>query len=243
MGRFVTLCDAAILEIERGGAVPIVFGGAALYLQACLRGLPGTPPASQDAREGLNERCRKEGLDALRDELRRVDPVSEARIATNDRYRVLRALEVYYTAGRPLSSFAQPTRTRPGIEPLILGLSRDREELYRRINARVERMFDEGLAAEVARLLSTTDTDAPAFEGIGYREFLEIGGAPPWDEATLRSIRERIARNTRRYAKRQELFFRRIPGAEMIPADDHDTLVTRVRRWLGSLEKKGRPSP
>lgn len=232
VGRFVALCDGAIPSIQRRGAVPIVSGGTAFYLQGYLFGLPDTPLASEEVRNRLIERCREEGLDALREELRRVDPISDERIATNDRYRVLRALEVYYTAGRPLSSFPHPTKIRPGIDPLIIGLSRNREELYRRINTRVEKMFNEGLPAEVARLASTTGFTAPAFEGIGYREFNEMGGDPPWDDVTLASIRERIARNTRRYAKRQELFFRRIPGVEWIPADDHAALVGRVRRWI-----------
>lgn len=220
--------------------MPIVSGGTAFYLQGYLFGLPGTPHVSEEVREGLSERCRQEGLDALRDELRRVDPVSEGRIAANDRYRVLRALEVYYTAGRPLSSFPQPTELRDGVAPLIIGLSRDRRKLYQRINARVERMFEEGLVAEVTRLLSEAEhAGTPAFEGIGYREFVELGGDPPWDGATIATIRERIARNTRRYAKRQELFFRRIPGVEWIPADDHDTLIERVRRWLRGVEENG----
>lgn len=233
VGKFVEACDTLVPEIQRRGAVPIISGGTAFYLQGYLFGLPGTPSASREVRDRLQERCDREGLSPLREELRTVDPVAEARIAANDEYRVLRALEVYYTTGKPLSSYTEPREVRPGIEALILGLTRDREELYQRINARVDKMFDEGLVEEVSRLLATSGIEnSPAFRGIGYREFLEHGGTPPWSVDAVEAIRDRIARDTRRYAKRQELFFRRIPAVEWIQADDQQRVLRRIEEWL-----------
>lgn len=237
VGRFVEAADGLVTQIREGGAVPVISGGTAFYHQGYLFGLPGTPRASLKMRRQLEERLHQEGLEELRRELRTVDPDSDRRIGANDRYRVLRALEVYYTSGRPLSSYVPPTTLRPGVAPVIVGLSRPREELYRRIEDRVDQMFADGLPREVVRLLEAgyRPTD-PGLQTIGYREFFQGKGSPPWREAALEEIRQLIARNTRRYAKRQETFFKRIPGVQWIHAEDHRAL----RRTLEPVLDTGR---
>ncbi|MFP4151451.1 MAG: tRNA (adenosine(37)-N6)-dimethylallyltransferase MiaA [Alkalispirochaeta sp.] len=238
IGRFVAACDELVPAISGRGGTAVLSGGTAFYLQGYLYGLPGTPHASPEVRRALEERILRDGLTALRRELAEVDPVTEARIAANDAYRVVRALEVYYTSRRPLSSYSVPTVVRDHLDPLIIGIFRERDELYRRINERVRRMFAAGLAEEVATLLSRGyGADSPAFAGIGYREFLEIGGTPPWSAQELDAIQERIARNTRRYAKRQETFFRKIPRVRWIHAEDAGGIATEVTRWVAAVRR------
>ncbi|MFO8042140.1 MAG: tRNA (adenosine(37)-N6)-dimethylallyltransferase MiaA [Alkalispirochaeta sp.] len=225
VGQFVEAADLLVPEIYGRGAVPVICGGTAFYHRGYLFGLPGTPRASAELRRQLEERLHTEGLEPLRRELRAVDPQSDRRIAANDRYRVVRALEVYHTSGYPLSSYVAPTSLRAEVSPIVVGLYRPREELYRRIDERVDQMFAAGLPAEVARLLETGYTEHdPGLQTIGYREFFQVAGGPPWGDAALDEIRRLIARNTRRYAKRQETFFRRIPGVQWIDADDESAL-------------------
>ncbi len=221
VGQFVEAADALIPQIRGRGAVPVICGGTGFYHQGYIFGLPGTPRASTALRRRLEDRFHREGLEALRQELREVDPESDRRIAANDRYRVLRALEVYHTSGHPLSAYGVPSTPRGGVAPVVVGLYRTREELYRRIAVRVDRMFEEGLPGEVVRVLECgySPTD-PGLRTIGYREFFDVGGPPPWSGATLEQVRAMIVRNTRRYAKRQETFFRRLPGVQWIHADD-----------------------
>ena len=225
VGQFVEAADALIPRIRARGAVPVICGGTAFYHQGYIFGLPGTPRASVALRRRLEDRLDREGLEALRRELREVDPESDRRIAPNDRYRVVRALEVYHTSGRPLTAYGVPSTPRSGVAPVVVGLYRTREELYRRIAVRVDRMFEEGLPEEVARVLELGySPTAPGLRTIGYREFFDVGGHPPWSDATLEQVRALIVRNTRRYAKRQETFFRRLSGVQWIHADDGQRL-------------------
>ena len=152
LGEFVRLADKAVKEILARGSVPIISGGTAYYFKHFLYGLPAVPPGDPDQRHEIEAEAKQVGNTEMLRRLAEVDPPSAARISENDRYRIVRALEVFRTAGRPLSSFPPPTTLRPGLKPLIIGLSRPREELYRRIDRRVEEMIRQGLAAEVEKL-------------------------------------------------------------------------------------------
>jgi tRNA dimethylallyltransferase len=153
------------------------------------------------------------------EELAALDPVSAGRIHPHDAYRLLRALEVFRASGRPLSSYAQ--RGEGGnFRFLILGLKRDREDLYRRIDRRCAAMFRAGLPAEVERLFAAGYTPHdPGLKAIGYREFfIEENGL--WRlSRDLAGVEILVARNSRRYAKRQITFFASIPGLKWIEAD------------------------
>ena len=235
VGRFVHACDALIPEIRARGRLPVITGGTAFYLKAFLYGLPETPPASMEIRDQLRERLKRNGIEALRQELITVDPISADRINSNDVYRILRALEVYHATGRPRSSFSEPRTVRAGMDVIVAGLRRDRESLYQRINRRVAEMFASGLPAEVEALYCRGYRPGdPGLHTIGYREFFTVGGAPPWSTETLSEVQHHIARNTRHYARRQDIFFRTLPGITWIDADDHDLLL---RILLSALER------
>lgn len=229
VGSFVEAADRLVEEIRGRGRLPVISGGTAFYLQSWITGLPATPRASREVRQRLEERLRTEGVEVLWAELRQVDPLRARQIASGDTYRMLRALEIFEETGQPPSSFQIPQQPRPGLHARVVGLDRPRGELYERINARVAQMFVDGLPEEVRALLADgVPPDAPAFSSIGYREFLEIGGMPPWTPAQLEQIRDLIARNTRRYARRQELFFRRLPEVIWVSAGDPDAAAARI---------------
>lgn len=223
-GEFVEAADRLVPAIVDRGRLPVIAGGTAFYLEAFLFGLPGTPQANMEIREELVRRYRSEGLEALRSELAQVDPEAEARIAPNDWYRVIRALEVFYCSGRALSSFHRSHERRPRAEGVrVVGVRRDRADLYARIERRVDEMIARGLAIEVAGLLqSGVASDAPAMRAIGYREFTELG-PPPWTDHQIAWAADLIKRNSRRYAKRQITFFSRLPEVLWIDADAHDS--------------------
>ncbi|MDR0553222.1 MAG: tRNA (adenosine(37)-N6)-dimethylallyltransferase MiaA [Treponema sp.] len=250
VGDFVRRADAACVDIARRGRLAVVSGGAGFYLKNFILGLSEAPPSDGTIRLRLKQELRERGAAVLMEELALGDPVSAGRIHLNDEYRLLRALEVLRLCGRPLSSFQASgagTDTdgsgRPGYRFLIIGLSRPREELYRRINLRCAAMFREGLPGEVRRLYEAGYTPLdPGLRAIGYREFFveaaegKNGKEPPVfrfleDFAGVEAL---VARNSRRYAKRQAVFFASIPGVQWVEAGGEAETAERIR---GALER------
>ena len=169
---------------------------------------PLTPQSNPDIRHRLEAEGEERGYSVLMERLKDADPLSAERIELNDHYRIIRALEVYESSGRPLSSFRMPDTVRPGLKPLIIGLYRPRRELYQRVDRRVEEMFAQGLTREVESLRNAGYTASdPGMRAIGYREFFQ---APEREETDVEGIMARIQKNSRRYAKRQLTFFRAI---------------------------------
>ena len=225
-GDFVRAADRAVTEITGRGGLPLVAGGAAFYLWSFLYGLSPAPPADPALRQRLRERHAREGADRLHAELARCDPTTAARLPVGDTNRIIRALEVFHLSGRPLSSFHLPAVPRDRYTLLLLGLQRERAELYARIDRRVDQMFDLGLAAEVAALRARGYTAAtPGMRSIGYAEF--------FDPSSTAAVKERVKRNSRRFAKRQLSFFRRFPHVLWLPAAQSDKVVRAIRSFAG----------
>jgi tRNA dimethylallyltransferase len=210
-GRFVLEAEALIRQIRDRGRIPVVSGGTAFYITSLLYGLPEAPAVDPSIRERLRGVEQEQGREALYGMLQERDPQAAQRIQRNDRYRTMRALEVLEATGRSLFSFEWPRVPRSDMHFLLIGLERPREEVYRRIDERVTAMFRAGLVDEVKRLLAMGYGPAdPGMRGIGYRQLLDMRSGCE----TLDGTRERIARETRRYAKRQLTFFRAVPGVE-----------------------------
>jgi tRNA dimethylallyltransferase len=229
-GEFVKRADEAVELIRGEGGIPVVSGGTAFYLRNYVYGLPASPPSDPLIRQAISELVQARGLAALYGELQAADPAYAATIGPSDRSRVLRALEVWRATGRPLSSFGVPSRPRPGRRFLLVALERPRDELKARIDRRVDRMFDAGLAAEVAALRARGYTSAdPGMKAIGYREFFECDG-------DAERAREQIKRHTRQYARRQLVFFRSVPGVRWIPAADTDALRALLHTFVATGE-------
>ncbi|MDR0525410.1 MAG: tRNA (adenosine(37)-N6)-dimethylallyltransferase MiaA [Spirochaetaceae bacterium] len=226
VGDFVMDADVSCKEIAGRGALPVISGGTGFYLKTFVLGLPETPPSDPRIRQELKTELSVRGAEALYAELQSLDPLSAERIHINDAYRLIRALEVCRLSGRPRSSFAvrgfkaPGGASRPEYTFLLIGLERNREDLYRRIDERCARMFREGLPEEVQNLFAAGYTPKhPGLRAIGYREFFEetqpgVYRLNPHREA----VQALIARNSRRYAKRQITFFASLPEVFWVSA-------------------------
>ncbi len=225
-GEFSRQARVAIAEIEARGRRPIVVGGSGLYLRALLDGISPIPPGDEAVRAELRIRLVEEGLPALRAELLRRDGQSHARLMAGDTQRILRALEVAIVTGRPQSEWiAERPFGGETLPALRIGLTLPRSVLYDGIAGRVGRMVEQGWVAEVAqRLDEGLDPEFPPFQAIGYRQLvLHCRGEMPLAEAI-----EQTVRATRRFAKRQETWFRKEPGVTWFGADPLDSLVLCV---------------
>lgn len=228
LGTFLDLAQRAMEDIWSRGGIVWLTGGTGQYVWSIVEGwrVPRVPPqpALRKALEAL-------GLETLAAELRRVDPLSAARIDPRNVRRVIRALEVYRVTGRPLSAWA--TKSPPAMDCLVLGLWCERDELYRRIDARVDAMIERGLEREVRSLLARGYTcDLPALRSIGYKEMC----AYLRGELTFEQAVSRIKTETHRLSRHQRNWFRRsdprIVWIDVTRADALEMAVAAVAaRW------------
>lgn len=208
---------AAIADIHSRGKLPILCGGTGLYIQAVTENLSFSPEDSHDdCRAELKARAAAEGIEVLLAELTAIDPETAARLHPNDEGRIIRALEVYKMTGRTMTEQRQLSRTQPTpYNNTLLFLDfRNREVLYDRIDRRVDVMLQNGLLAEAERLLAAP-TAPTAMQAIGYKELAPYFAGT----LTLEEAVDNLKRSTRRYAKRQLSWFRRL--AEPLYVDDY----------------------
>jgi len=202
--RFCREGRAVLDDLARRGAPPLVVGGTGLYLKALVGGLFAEGEPAPGVRERVRQELASLGLPVLYARLLHLDPATASRLHPHDTYRIVRALEVMAATGKPLSEFIEAHRFQDmPYEVLKLGLMLPREELYRRIDLRVEVMLEAGWLDEVEGLLSRYPPDLKPLQALGYRHLINyLTGRWSWDEAlTL------LARDTRRYAKRQLTWF------------------------------------
>lgn len=206
VGRYAEEAARAVGEIRGRGRLPLFVGGTPLYLKVMTSGLFSGPSADGDFRRTLHERAEAEGTEVLHEELRELDPAAAKRIHPNDLKRIVRALEVFRRTGQPISKLqTEWSVPRSDRGSLIAGIARDRQELYRRIEDRVDDMFARGLVDEVRGLLKKFGTlSREASQALGYGEVL----AYLRGETDLERTVELVKRNTRRMAKRQLTWFR-----------------------------------
>jgi tRNA dimethylallyltransferase len=207
-GDFQREARAALDDIRGRGRLPILVGGTGLYLRALTEGLFQGPSRSTYWRNRLEMLAETRGREYLHRLLQRLDPDTAGRIAERDKPKIIRALEVRLETGRRLSDHLKREPRQPllGFAICTVGLDPPREECYRRIDLRVQHMFDVGLVEEVRGLLARgVPPDAKALGAIGYRHVLSnLDKNSPWRD-TIRMIQ----RDTRHYAKRQLTWFRR----------------------------------
>lgn len=222
------------LDAARGiasrGRFPIVAGGTGLYIKALVDGLfpgPGRDPA---VRAALEAEAAEKGLDTLFRRLEAIDPDYAKKVRSRDRVRIIRALEVHITTGRPISEHFRETRSPVmGRTVVLLGLELEREALCRRIDERVERMFARGLVDEVRGLLERgVPETAPPFKALGYSHILRhIRGEIGLEEAVVLTQTD-----TRQYAKRQMTWFRKMTGVVWFSPDDGPALEQYLQKRL-----------
>lgn len=227
---FARLADAAIEDVTARSKRALVAGGTGLYVKALLHGLAPAPPKDRALRQELHAQWEAEGPEALHDRLAGLDPIAAERIHPADRQRVLRALEVCIQTGRP---FSQRLHAH-GFEDLryahvVVGLARERAELYTRIEQRCRMMFEAGLVEEVRGLLAAgADPTAKAMNSLGYRQVVKLL-AGEYDES--RALSETI-RQTKAYAKRQMTWFKGVAGITWHhPGDIEDVAARAGRLW------------
>jgi len=218
--RFVLDAQRLIGEISARGHVPLLVGGTMLYFKALFEGLDAMPAADRVVRAALSEQLEREGLHALYRELKRVDPVTAARLKPADQQRIQRALEVYRVSGQPMSSFhsEKPQQATP---PLISLEPSDRAWLHQRIEARFHQMLEQGLVDEVIALEARGDlnADMPSMRCVGYRQTWEA-----LVEGDQSELPERGIAATRQLAKRQITWLRSMPQRQVVACDAPDAL-------------------
>ena len=206
----------------------ILVGGTGLYLQALMLGLPKIPEIDKSVRRTLEEDCDKHGLPWLCDEARKVDPESMQGADENNRHRILRILEVYQGTGRKLSEWKQERSGGIGEIPVYF-LNRSRENLYARINERVDQMVRDGWLDEIQLLSKSVPLDAPAWQSLGYREQLDAHG-----QSEIDVVLDKVKQQTRNYAKRQITWFSRQVDSVQINIDTEDAMRVVLHRHPGA---------
>lgn len=231
-GRFKKLARRAVRDITARKKLPLVVGGTALYVRVLLYDYPLAEVRRDDRlREGLYRRAEEEGREALHAQLAEKDPDSADRIHPNDLKRVVRALEVLRLTGRTMTAWRRETPRESVYDALKLGVHLPREELYRRIDRRVDQMVEEGLIEEVRDLLSHWGELGPtARQALGYAEVLAYLRGEIDGETCVWQIKK----NTRNFAKRQLTWFRKDEEIRWVAAGQQgkDAACQQVRRWL-----------
>ena len=208
VSRYCAMATPVVEDILRRGKTAIVAGGTGLYMDALIRGNAFAPAPADGIREALEERAERQGMEAMLEELRRVDPETASRLHPADRKRVLRALEVYYQTGRTIAEHNRLTKNvPPRFDAVWIGLDfAERSVLYDRIERRVDEMLQRGLLEEIRALLdSGVPEKATAMQAIGYKEFV----AALDGRCTVEEAAGQVKLFSRRYAKRQLTWFRR----------------------------------
>lgn len=213
---YTALANKAIGDIAARGHLPILAGGTGLYLRAVTDYLDFSEGNSDDSlRAELQKTAQEQGIGILYEQLAQIDQESAERIHPNDGKRIIRALEVYRVTGITMTEHQKKAASRPSpYDTFRVGLAYDRQKLYDRINRRVTRMLEMGLAEEATGLMDRMQ--GTSFQSIGYKEMEQYLKG----EASLQEAAEQIRRATRRYAKRQMTFFRADPRIVWIDATD-----------------------
>jgi tRNA dimethylallyltransferase len=242
LGRFIEDAGTAVRTIAAHGKIPLLAGGTGLYFRGLLQGVfdedtfdaenasAGAQKKNKTLKQDLRKRLQEEGNEILHRELAEVDPESAGRIHPNDTQRLIRGLEIYYATGLPWSQhLARQRAKRTGYDALKIGLTRPRKELYARIDQRVLLMAEQGLLAEVKKLLAMGyDKKLKALQSIGYRHMLNfLDGSWTWEQ-TL----ELLARDTRHYAKRQYTWFNNDPEIGWHDVREKGTIFMAIENFL-----------
>ena len=215
-----------LLDAERS-TFHVLSGGSMMYIDAVCNGIDDIPTVRDDIREEMKRRYTEEGLEALCEDLRRLDPEHYDIVDRQNHRRVIHALEICYQTGRTYTSFRTQQKKERPFRIVKIGLNRDREELYNRINQRVDQMMEDGLLDEVKSLVNKRNTNA--LNTVGYKELFDyLDGRWSLDEAV-----ERIKGNTRRYARKQLTWYKRDADMRWFHPDN----IEEILNYLTQYEK------
>ena len=209
--RYVDMAGACVDDILSRGKVPLIVGGTGLYIDSLLSGRQFAP-FKGEVRARLQERAEQEGMEALHEELKQIDPERGEKLHLRDEKRILRALEIWYETGKTITQHDAESQTiPPRYEAATIFLNfKDRADLWERIDRRVDVMMEQGLEEEVRRLLSSgVPANCTAMQAIGYKEF----SAAVRGEDSLENAVAEVKLRSRQYAKRQVTWFKKSQNA------------------------------
>ncbi|MCU0644451.1 MAG: tRNA (adenosine(37)-N6)-dimethylallyltransferase MiaA [bacterium] len=220
-GKFGREARQKIDELFRDNIQPLVVGGSGLYIRALVDGFFEKQISDSLVKARLKQELNEKGSAFLHERLRAIDPISAERLHPNDGHRIVRALEVYDLADVPLSSLQQQESQQANFEPVFIGLNMEREKLYRIIEARVDRMIENGLVAEIEQLISLGyHSNLNAMQTVGYREVFDYFDSKYDFDEMIRLIKQR----SRNYAKRQLTWFRKDTRIRWLSVDEFQDL-------------------
>ncbi len=223
VSRYCKMATPIVEDILARGKTAIIAGGTGLYMDSLIRGNDFAPFPTTGRREELEALAREKGIEAVLEQLGQVDPESAQRLHPSDQKRIIRAMEVYLETGTTITAHNLATQAKPPkFSPLWLMLQdENRQDLYNRIDARVDSMLDMGLLAEIRSLLDRgISPKATAMQAIGYKEFV----AALQGDMTVEEAAEQVKLASRHYAKRQITWFRRNPAMHPLVRGPKDGL-------------------
>jgi tRNA dimethylallyltransferase len=222
-----SMFEQEVLQLleESPSAIHILSGGSMMYIDAVCNGIDDIPTIRDDIREEMKRRYREEGLDALCEDLKRMDPEHYEVVDRQNYRRVIHALEICYQTGRTYTSFRKQKKKQRPFHIVKIGLNREREELYQRINSRVDNMMEQGLLKEAEHFYNKRMTNA--LNTVGYKELFDyMDGRWSLEEAV-----ERIKGNTRRYARKQLTWFKRDKDMRWFHPDEKQEILNYITQY------------
>jgi tRNA dimethylallyltransferase len=229
---YAHMAYAKVLELIANKTLPFIVGGTGLYIKALIHGLFESVKIDARVRQQLKKEAGELGEHQLHKRLQACDPAAAARIHVNDTYRIVRALEIYETTGRPMSDSQQQHQFKPQrLQTVKIGLQMERESLYQRIDKRVDIMLDQGLLKEVKSLVEAGySLELKSMKSLGYRHMAAyLNKEVDWEE-TVRTLK----RDTRHYAKRQMTWFKADPEIVWIGLEAMDEATSRVKEFIAT---------
>lgn len=208
--------------------IALMTGGSGMYIDAVCYGIDDIPDVDQSIREKYISKYKEEGIESLRAALKLLDPEHYARVDLKNYKRIMRALEICETAGRPYSSFLKKQKRERDFRIILIGLERNREDLYSRINQRVDEMVKSGLEQEARQLYDFRNLNA--MNSVGYREFFDFFDG----NITRGKAIELIKRNSRRYAKRQMTWWGKNEEIKWFSPEKVDEIVEFIEEHAGA---------
>ena len=236
VSRYCAMASPIVDDILSRGKTAIIAGGTGLYMDSLIKGNDFAPFPSTGVRERLEAQADAEGMEAMQALLQSIDPEAAARIY--DRKRLIRALEVYYETGETITEHNRKTQAIPAkYDPLWLGLDfADRQELYHRIDLRVDLMLQQGLVEEIQNLLNSgIPKKCTAMQAIGYKEFV----AALQENGSIEQAAEEVKKASRHYAKRQLTWFRRNKALQWLtrqPGESAEEILMKARQILHEFD-------
>ena len=218
VAEFKVQAEKAIEEILKKGKTPIIAGGTGLYVNSLIYNIQYNDiKIDEEYRKYLEERVKKEGLQSLYEEAKKIDFEAMKSISKNDQKRILRVLEMYHQTGKTKTELEKESRKEEvKYDYKVYAINWEREELYKRINKRVDIMIEQGLIEEVENLLKKYNKFPTAMQGLGYKEVVEYLDK----KITKEEMIEKIKMETRRYAKRQITWFKKIENVKWIQGNE-----------------------